>query len=65
MAILNPSLPGHMEALELELLAALNEEPQEMSQEDWDRLRAWWRQEGIEKRWSATSHGLFGSEALG
>jgi antitoxin ParD1/3/4 len=38
------------EVLELKLLAALEEEPEEMKGEDWDRLRAQVRQRAAEKR---------------
>ncbi|HEY4591729.1 MAG TPA: type II toxin-antitoxin system ParD family antitoxin [Thermoanaerobaculia bacterium] len=38
------------EALELKLLVALEEAPKEMRREDWDRLRAQFRQWAAEKR---------------
>lgn len=38
------------EALESKLLAALSDEPEEMSREDWDRLRARVRQVAAEKK---------------
>ena len=38
------------EALESKLLAALGDEPEEMSREDWDRLRARVRQVAAEKK---------------
>jgi hypothetical protein len=44
MATLNISLPVHLETLDRKLLASLSDEPEEMSREDWDRLRARVRQ---------------------
>ncbi|HEV2853373.1 MAG TPA: type II toxin-antitoxin system ParD family antitoxin [Thermoanaerobaculia bacterium] len=38
------------EAIESKLLAALSDEPEEMSREDWDRLRARVRQVAAEKK---------------
>ena len=38
------------ETLESKLLAALSDEPEEMSREDWDRLRARVRQVAAEKK---------------